>query len=389
MKKICVVTSTRADYSLLLPVIKELKQYFEVRIVATGTHLSIHHGTTFKEIEKDFAKQEIDVIDLMLDNETSDANGTCHIIAKTLNLFSLYFSKNKYDLTVLLGDRFEIFAISEAAYIHNIPIAHLHGGELTEGVLDDGFRHSITKLATWHFAATEKYRQRIIQLGENPSRVFTVGAPGLDSINTVKTLNREELHHKTGINFNIKNLLITFHPVTLNEVIAKDEALQFFSALMEFAKAEEYVNFFITMPNNDQYSIFIEEHIEKFKKQFSARVFTFKSLGLLNYINLMREVDVVVGNSSSGIIEAPFLGKHVLNIGNRQLGRLSDVHVVHCECEKNIILSQLKELLIKKSISSSILYGDGTAAIKIAKHLSKISDHFSEPKRFFDLKISI
>lgn len=372
MKTICVVTGTRADYGLLYWPIKELQNLkdVQVKLVATGSHLSSKHGLTVNAIKGDGFPLDAE-IDIEINGDRP--GDILRSMAITLNKFSDYFENNRPDLLLVLGDRYEIFAVTQAAMVYNIPIAHIHGGEVTEGAIDDSIRHSITKMSQWHFTSTEEYRNRVIQMGEDPARVFCVGAPGLDNITKLKLLNKGELEKNLGCIFNKKNILVTFHPVTISEKQTIEETKNFFSAL---AMLSEDISFFITMPNADTYSSNILPVIENLKKEHSARVNLFTSLGQLRYLSLMKQVDVVAGNSSSGIIEAPFMGKAVVNVGDRQKGRATSQHIIHVAGDDKRIFAAI-EMALTDSFQQQLkgfesIYGDGASGLRIAKLISQI-----------------
>lgn len=386
MKNICVVTGTRADYGLLYWPIKELQKLKDVQVnlVATGSHLSKKHGHTVDAIKADGF-----VIDAEIDIEIEgDRPGDIlRVMGCALNKFSNYFEKKRPDLLLVLGDRYEIFSVVQAAMVHNIPIAHIHGGEVTEGAIDDSIRHAITKMSHFHFTSTEEYRKRVIQMGEDPSRVFCVGAPGLDNIKKLKLLSKNDLEISLGCTFNEKNVLVTFHPVSVSERQTIDETKNFFGALNNLPKN---ISFFVTMPNADTYSENILPVIEKFKKENPTRVYLFTSLGQLRYLSLMNQVDVVAGNSSSGIIEAPFMEKIVINVGDRQKGRLTAENIICVSGSKvdieeafaKALSAEFKNIYEKKSL----LYGDGEASLNIASIINSIdSSEIKVQKRFIDL----
>lgn len=375
MKTICVVTGTRADYGLLYWPLKALQRLedVQVKIVVTGSHLSEKYGNTVNAIKADgfILDAEIDIE--ILGDRPSDI---LRVMSLTLNKFSQYFEKNRPDLLLILGDRYEIFTVAQAALVHNIAIAHIHGGEVTEGAIDDSFRHSITKMSDLHFTSAPEYRERVIQMGEDPSQVFCVGAPGLDNIKKLNLLSRENLEKDLGFVFNEKNILVTFHPVTISEKQTIEETKDFFQALSLLPKN---VSFFVTMPNADTYSETILPVIEAFKKEYPDRVHLFTSLGQLRYLSLMKQVDLVAGNSSSGIIEAPFMNKTVVNVGDRQKGRATSQHVLHVAGNSQEIFKTLEHGLSAsfqgqlKSFKS--IYGDGESGIRIA---DKIKLFFSQ-----------
>lgn len=374
MKTICVVTGTRADYGLLYWPIKALQSLNDVQVnlVATGSHFSEKHGYTVTAIKADGF-----ILDAEIDIEINGdrPSDILRVMAVALNKFSNYFEKHRPDLLLILGDRYEIFAVAQTALVYNIPIAHIHGGEVTEGAIDDSFRHSITKMSHLHFTSTEEYRNRIIQMGEDPSRVFCVGAPGLDNINKLNLLSKESLEMELGIVFNEKNILVTFHPVTISEKQTIEETRSFFNALGELSKN---VSFFVTMPNADTYSGNILPVIEAFKKKNPARVYLFASLGQLRYLSLMKLVDVVAGNSSSGIIEAPFMNKAVIDAGGRQKGRAFSQHVIPVSGNTKMILDAL-ELGLSESFQGQLqrlksIYGDGESSTRIAEKIKLFLD---------------
>lgn len=384
MKTICVVTSTRADYGLLFSPIQELLKIdsINLRVVVTGTHLSHKHGYTVDVIKKDglLIDSEIDI-----GIKGDRPKDILKVMSNALLEFSKYFELSRPDIVLLLGDRFEIFSIAQAAFLNNIAIAHVHGGEVTEGALDDAFRHSITKMSKLHFVANEIYRKRVMQLGEDPRKVIVSGAPGLDNIKNLKLMSRTELEVSLGVELGLKNILFTFHPITSNEAISNNETNNIIAAISELG---EDVKVFITMPNADTFSSLIEKEIHRLKCERPSQIFTFTSLGQTRYLSLMREVDFVLGNSSSGIIEAPFLNKAVVNVGIRQRGRVTSDHVIHTTAEKQSILDAIN-LAFSDSFRMKIkdvpsMYGVGEAGRKIAVSLSKFSDD-GKPKKFYDL----
>jgi GDP/UDP-N,N'-diacetylbacillosamine 2-epimerase (hydrolysing) len=316
-RKVCIFTGTRAEYGLLKPLMDEIKSDpdLELQIVASCMHLSPEFGLTYKEIEKDGFNID-EKVEMLLSSDTPSG------IVKSMGLGMIGYTdalnRLKPDITVVLGDRFEALAFAIASFVNRIPIAHLYGGEATEGLIDEGIRHSITKLSYLHFTSTEEYRKRVIQLGEEPERVFNVGALGIDNIKKMKLLNKDEIESKLGIKFKSKNLLITYHPVTLK----KDESEKEFKALLNVLREMEDTLFIFTKPNADTEGRRIIKLIEEFVKENNDKAIVFTSLGQLNYLSIMKYVDAVVGNSSSGIIEAPSLKVPTINIGDRQKGRI-------------------------------------------------------------------
>lgn len=385
MKTICVVTGTRADYGLLYWPMKELQKLKDVKVnlVATGTHLSEKHGYTINAIRADGWNLDAEIDIEINGDRPSDIS---RVMAVTLNKFSLYFEKNQPDLLLILGDRYEIFAVAQAAMVNNIPIAHIHGGEITEGAIDDSIRHALTKLSHLHLTSTEEYRKRVIQMGEDPSRVFCVGAPGLDNIKNLSLLSREKLQKELGCSFNEKNILITFHPVTISEEETIKETKNFFNALETLPST---VSFFITMPNADTYSSGILKAIEDFKTKNASRTYIYTSLGQLRYLSLMKVSDVIAGNSSSGIIESPFMNKAVVNVGLRQKGRATSQHVIHVDKIEADILAAITMALSSefqnKLAEFKSIYGDGDSGKAIAEIIEKTDLKSLYQKSFFDI----
>lgn len=385
MKTICIVTSTRADYGLLYWPIKEIQNLnsLKVNLVVTGTHLSKLHGETVNTIKADGFDISAEINIEIAGDRPADV---LRVMAITLNKFSEYFELNRPDLLLILGDRFEIFSVVQAAMVHNIPTAHIHGGEVTEGAIDDSIRHSITKMSYLHFTSNENHKKRVEQLGENPSNVFSVGAPGLDNIKKLNLFSRLDLEKELGCKFNKKNILITFHPVTTSEEKTIEETKNFFNALL---KLSHDTSFFITMPNADTYSSGILKAIDDFQLKAASRCYVYTSLGQLRYLSLMKQVDVVAGNSSSGIIEAPFMKKAVVNVGSRQKGRATGSQVIHVSEKEDDILNGLEKALSQEFQSDlnsfASIYGDGNSSTRIADILSKTDFKKLIPKKFFDL----
>lgn len=337
-RKICVVTGSRADYGCLRGVLQEIAAApgLELQVIATGMHLSPEFGLTFREIEKDgFC---IDAkIETLLSADTPVA------LAKSMGLGLIgigeALQRLRPDLLFVLGDRFEIFAAAAAATVAGIPIAHAHGGETTEVAFDEALRHSITKMSHLHFTAAPEYRQRVIQMGEQPDRVWVVGAFGLDNLGKFKLLDRRELEASLGFTLGPRNLLVTFHPVTLENSTFERQMTELLDAL----ESLEDTHLIFTMPNADTGGRMAIRMIERFVDAHSnARAFV--SLGEQRYLSCIRHVDAVVGNSSSGLIEVPSFAKATLNIGDRQRGRLKANSVVDCAPEKAAILAALQQV---------------------------------------------
>ena len=337
-RKICVVTGSRADYGLLRSVIQAIKDdpNLDIQVVATGMHLSPTFGLTYKEIEADgfFIDEKVEVL-----NEFDTPYEISQSIAKGITGCAKVFSKLEPDLVLLLGDRFEIFSAAIAAYVALIPIAHIHGGELTGGALDEAFRHSISKMSSLHFVAAEEYKKRLIQLGENPKNIYLAGGLGVESIKRHKLLNKQELENELNIKFLDKSLLITFHPVTLD---IESSELQF-KELLEALSNFKDTTLIFTMPNADNGGRKLIKMVEEFVIE-NKNAKAFISLGQLLYFSCISNMDGVVGNSSSGIIEVPSFKKATINIGDRQLGRLQAESIINCKPLKTDILNAVEKL---------------------------------------------
>ncbi len=386
VRKICVITGTRAEYGLLRWVMKGISdtQGLELQIIATGMHLSPEFGLTYQEIEKDGFNINRKV-EILLSSDTSVG------ITKSMGLgligFGDAFKELNPSLILVLGDRFEIFSAVAAAMVARIPIAHLHGGEITEGAFDEPIRHSITKMSHLHFVAAEEYRKRVIQLGEQPERVFLVGGLGIDNFNKLKLLERDELEKSLEFKLGRKNLLITFHPVTLEDATSAQQMSELLAALDELDDTQ----LIFTMPNADTDSRKLFDMIKHFVSNHNnATVYT--SLGQLRYLSCIKYVDGVVGNSSSGLIEVPSFNKGTINIGDRQRGRLKADSVIDCVPKQQAIKSAINQLYSKnfrqnlKVVSNP--YGSGGASELIVETIKKISLDDIVKKRFFDLQES-
>lgn len=383
MRKICVVTGGRADYGLLRWVMQGIRDdpNLVLQIIATGMHLSPEFGLTHREIEKDGFQ-----IDYKVEMLTSSDSAVG--IAKSMGLGLIGFADAlnllRPDLMVVLGDRFEIFAAVSAALVGRIPVAHLHGGEVTEGAFDDAFRHAISKMSHLHFVAAEEYRRRIIQLGEQPGRVFQVGGLGVDGITKLKLLTRSELEESLNLSLGPKSLLVTFHPATLDMATATDQMAELLTALEEL-KGTQLI---FTLPNADTEGRALIKMVTQFTSTHSnARAYT--SLGQLRYLSCLSHVDGVVGNSSSGLTEAPTLKKGAINIGDRQRGRLKAVSVIDCEPTRESIANALLRLYssdFQVTLQQCVNpYGAGNASARIVDVLREIRLGEIVKKVFFDL----
>lgn len=347
MKKICVVTGTRAEYGLLKPLIRRIKDdaELELQLVATGMHLSPEFGLTYKEIVKD-GFQITEKVEMLLSSDTSV--GISKSMGLALISFSEVFERIKPDILIVLGDRYEIFSAASAAMNAKIPIAHLHGGESTEGAVDEAMRHSITKMSYLHFTSNEIYRNRVIQLGEEPSRVFNVGAIADESIKTLDFIDKDKLEKELGIKFDKKIALLTFHPTTLEDDSSEEQFRNILEALDEF----EDLKIIFTKANADTNGRIINKMIDEYVIKNTKKCVAFTSLGQLRYLSTMKCCDVVIGNSSSGIIEAPILKKPTINIGDRQIGRVQEKTIVNCKPIKEEITEALRKVISKDFMNS-------------------------------------
>jgi len=370
-RKICVVTGTRAEYGLLRWIMQGIKEDPELtlQIIATGMHLSPAFGHTYKEIEADGFQ-----IDHMVEilSESDTPLGISESISKGIQGCAIAFDKSQPDLILLLGDRFEAFAAATAALVGRIPIAHIHGGESTEGLIDEAFRHSITKMSHLHFVAAPEYRDRVLQLGENSNNVYLVGGLGLDKIRHLTLLDRETLEEVLGLKFNSRNLLVTFHPVTLEKETAE---LQMSELLQALSKLKETTLIF-TLPNADTGGRVIIKMIEEFV-QHNLNAYSYKSLGDIRYLSCLQFVDGVVGNSSSGLTEVPSFKKGTVNIGDRQLGRLKAISVIDClptALDIELALNHLYSMSFQKSLQNVINpYGSIGASQKILEVIKSVN----------------
>lgn len=381
-KKLCIVTGTRAEYGLLYPLLNEIKREkdFRLQLVATGMHLSPDFGLTYREIEKDGFRID-GKVEMLLSSDSPVG------IAKSIGLgisgFADVFERLGPDILVLLGDRFEIFAAATVAMTAGIPIAHIHGGELTEGLIDEPIRHSITKMAHLHFTSTAAYRQRVIQLGEDPGNVFAVGALGIDNIKSMRLLPRKKLEGRLGFNLKRKNILVTFHPVTLEKNTSGSQFAELLAAIDDL----EDMGIIFTKPNADMYGRAIIEKMDSYVEARPGKAVSFMSMGQLLYLSTMRHVDAIVGNSSSGIIEAPSFGIPTVNIGDRQRGRIKAESVIDCKPNKKAISRALRRAFSEDFKKIRNPYGEGNAAKKIVRVLKR--RQFSQSlimKRFYDIR---
>lgn len=381
-RKICVVTGTRAEYGLLRRIIKEIEldNYLELQLIVTGMHLSSEFGYTINEIVDD-GFEIVDKVEILLSSDTSI--GMAKSVALAILEFSTAFERIKPDIIVILGDRFEMLAVAQTALFLKIPIAHISGGEITEGAIDDSIRHAITKMSHLHFPANEEYRNRIIQLGEQPNFVFNVGDPGVENIRKMNFLTRGELEQFFEMSLE-KLLLVTYHPTTLETDHASEQIKELLTALDEF---EDY-NIIITKGNADSEGRIINKIIDEYAILNSHRVKVYNSLGSLRYLSTLRYAKAVIGNSSSGIVEAPILKIPTVNIGNRQLGRAKSNTIIDCEndCKsiRNAIECALQSEFIVSLNEIGLQYDGESTSKDIVQIIRDINLDNIIQKKFYD-----
>ncbi|MCX5778213.1 MAG: UDP-N-acetylglucosamine 2-epimerase [Elusimicrobia bacterium] len=383
-KKICFVTGSRAEYGLLCPLIKRIskEKTFRIQIAVTGMHLIKDFGNTYREIAKDY---KIDAkVDIGL--KGSADTDVAHAVATGISGFTKSFSVLKPDFVILLGDRYEIFAAAISAFLLKIPLVHIHGGELTEGAVDDGLRHAITKMSSLHFTAAKEYRDRVIQMGEEPCRVFNVGSLGVENIHEMHLLSKGDLQEQLKINLEGKYLLVTFHPVTMEQ----DNGIAQLKNLLLALDQIKDMHIIFTLPNADAGGRAMIKTIQSYVSNNSSKASAFVSLGQLKYLSAMKYASAVVGNSSSGIIEAPSLKVPSVNIGDRQKGRLRAKSVIDCDPSIVSIANTVKQVLsesFKKKCSKAVNpYGGGNASAKIVSVIKRRIDLIQRSgKSFYDI----
>jgi UDP-hydrolysing UDP-N-acetyl-D-glucosamine 2-epimerase len=382
-RQICVVTGSRAEYGLLYWVMKAIAAHpmLELQVIATGMHLSPEFGLTYRQIETDGFSIDAKV-EMLLSADTPTA------VTKSVGLgmigFADAYARLKPDVVVVLGDRFEILAAAQSAAFARIPVAHIHGGETSEGAVDEGIRHAVTKFATWHFVAAEVYRRRVIQLGEHPDRVFNVGAPGLDNLVQLPLLSRAELEKTLEMTLGEPLLLVTYHPATLGELPPGEAVERMLAALDRFPAA----TIVFTCPNADAGGREIFELLKAYEASHPGRVKGFTSLGQLRYLSLLVLANVVVGNSSSALIEAPVARTATVDIGPRQRGRLKAASVLEADEDVEAIAARISEALTPSFQASlaqvASLYGGGGASQRIVDELARLQPLGAKP--FFDIE---
>ncbi|MDF2803980.1 MAG: UDP-N-acetyl glucosamine 2-epimerase [Anaerocolumna sp.] len=386
-KKICVLTATRAEYGLLKPIIEKLQLIpeFDVKVVATGAHVSPEFGLTYKEIEKDGIMID-KKIDILLSADTPAA------ISKSMGLamigFADYFESHRPDMLIVLGDRYETLAVATVAMNLRIPIAHLYGGETTEGAIDESIRHAITKLSFLHFTSIEEYRNRVIQLGEDPERVFCVGAIGIENILNEKLMSKPELEKSINFQLDKPYAMVTFHPVTLEDNRAEEQV----RALLEVCALYRDIKFIFTKANADAGGRLINNLIDDFIDK-NDHTIAFTSLGMTRYLSALKYCTMVIGNSSSGLVEAPSFDVPTVNIGDRQKGRLQASNVINCKPIKDEIKNAIEVALSKefkqKAKNTINPYGDGNTSQKIVDTIKDfiLSDKVNLKKKFYDCEV--
>jgi GDP/UDP-N,N'-diacetylbacillosamine 2-epimerase (hydrolysing) len=385
MRKICVITGSRAEYGLLRWVMQGVKDdpELELKVIATGMHLSPEFGLTYQAIEQDGFRINRKV-EMLTSSDTSVG------IAKSMGLGLIGFAdalhEEQPDLIVVLGDRFEIFVAAQAAMALQIPVAHLAGGDNGAGTFDNIIRHCITKIASLHFVTHEEARRRVIQLGEAPERVFCFGATSVENIFRMPLLSREELERELHIKLEKIVLLVTFHPLTMDQSSAEDELRSLLNVLASVQR-ENQATVIFTKSNADNGGRAINAILEKFVKQNTNR-YLFDSLGQLRYLSMMKQASVVIGNSSSGIYEAPYLQTPTVDIGSRQRGRLAPASVLRCDSNENSIRKAISAALLVDFSGIEMIYGEGNASKKIVEKLKEMVDFANlNIKAFNDLDV--
>lgn len=383
-KKICVITGSRCEYGLLYWLLKEIEEHplLSLQLVATGMHLSPEFGSTYQQIVADGFSIDAKV-EMLLSSDTAVG------ISKSMGLgmisFADVFERLQPNWVVVLGDRFEIFAAASAAFVARIPIVHVHGGELTLGAYDDGFRHSITKMAYLHFTATPEYAQRVMQLGEDPKRIFCVGPCFLDALRYSTFFDKPALEKRLGLRFQARIVLVTYHPETLG----KGETEKAFSALLAALANFSDTTIIFTQANADTDGRIIHALISRFCKKHEGYAYSFNTLGQQVYLSLLKQVDLVMGNSSSGVIEAPYFKVPSVNIGDRQKGRIKPASVIDCAPDTAAILQAIQQAQSdahqKKMTMLRLPYSKGKVAKKIVDKIAfcEVSDH----KTFYDMPL--
>lgn len=384
VRDICVVTGSRADYGLLYWLMKEIRDdpKLDLKVIATGMHLSPEFGLTYKVIEQDGFHID-NKVEMLLSSDTPIG------ISKSLGLGVIGISEAleqlQPDVVILLGDRFEMFAAASAAVLARSILVHIHGGELTQGAVDEVFRHSITKMSHLHFVSTDQYRNRVIQLGESPNRVFNVGAVGIENIHRLKLLSKKEFEKNIDFLLGDKSIIVTYHPVTLEDNTAEEQFVNLIEALDSF----DDLRIVFTKSNADTNGRIINTMIDDYASRNADRCKAFTSMGQLRYLSAMQYVQAVVGNSSSGIIEAPSFRKPTVNIGDRQKGRLKPVSIIDCAPDRMSIVTAIEKALSnefnKKIINQNNPYEKKKSASKMISILKQFDFDGLLKKEFYDI----
>lgn len=387
MKRIGIMTGTRAEYGLLKPLMQEINKDndLELYLIVSGMHLSPEFGMTYKEIEEDGFQINAKV-EMLLSSDSPAG------ISKSIGLgvigFADEFQRAELDMLILLGDRYEVLSAAICAMVMRIPIAHLHGGELTEGAIDEGIRHSITKMSYLHFTSTEQYRNRVIQLGENPERVFYVGALGVENIKKINLMTKEELERSIHFEIDENTVVVTYHPVTLENNTVEEQFLNLLKVLDRNPK----IRMIFTKANADTNGRIVNELIDKYAAQNSERACAFMSLGQKRYLSALKYCRIVIGNSSSGIIEAPSFGKPIINIGDRQKGRICADSVINCGYTQQEIQQAMETALTEefenKARNCRNPYEKENTAANIISVIKDylLNDKIKLKKGFYDIK---
>lgn len=386
-KDICVVTATRAEYFLLYPLLKLIlnDEKLELKLVVTGAHLSQKYGMTVSDIEKDKFQinEKIEIL-----NNTDSIYDIDIAMGRAIVKFGEYFESSNIDLLIILGDRYEMLSIAIAAMNSKIPIAHIHGGETTEGAMDEAIRHAITKISYLHFTSCESYRKRVIQLGESPDRVFNVGALGVENIKNAHLVKKEDLEKQLDFKLKKPLVLFTFHPTTLESNVIEKEMKHILKALEEF----QDLTIIFTKANADSGGLIINHMLDDYVRRHKERSMVVYSLGQVRYLSVMNIADIVIGNSSSGVLETPTFGVPTINIGCRQKGRIQAKNIINCNVNKEEIKTAIEKALSeefrKKAKEANNPYDNGMTSEKILNKIKEILfyDKINLKKSFYDLK---
>ena len=382
---ICIVTGTRAEFGLLTPLIKRTwaDTDLALKLVLTGAHLSPLHGNTRDDVLREnfpIAKE----IPILLDRD--DAQGISDVLATAISSFAAYFLESKPGLVIILGDRYEMLGVAIAALLTKTPIAHLYGGDVTEGAVDEAIRHSITKMSALHFTSCEIYRKRVIQLGEIPENVYNVGSLAVENILTMELMNRQDLSKAIGFSLEEPYALLTFHPATLDPSTPRD---QFTQLLMALDRCPD-LNIIFTKSNADEGGFLINGMIDEYVARHPRTTVGFHSMGQLKYLSAMKHCELVIGNSSSGIVETPSFAVPTVNIGSRQRGRLQGINTINCEADADAIENAIRKVRTPefKRVAKDTLnpYGKGDTSVRIVNLIKeRMQEGIDLRKPFYDI----